>query len=72
MVKCKNATRGEADTQKGTSPPPLSHRGEAGDTGNAVHNLKVDVASLEEKLSQMGTLSMMSFKFPQSSQLPSE
>ena len=67
MEKHWNATRGGADSQKGTSPTPSSHRGEAGDTGDAVHNLKDDVASLEEGLSQMGTPSKMPFQFSQSS-----
>ena len=45
---------------------------EAGDTGDAVHNLRDDVASLEEGLSQMGAPSKMPFRFMQSSQLPSK
>ena len=63
---------GGADSQKGTSPTPSSYRGEAGDTGYAVHDLRDDVASLEEGLSQMGALSKMLFIFLQSSQSPSE
>ena len=66
MWKCKNATRGGADAQKGTSPTPSSHRDEAGD---AVHNLRDDVVSLDEGLSQMGAPSKTPFRCPQSSQL---
>ena len=41
---------------KRASPPlPSSHAGEAGDTGDVVHDLRDDLASLEEALSQMGT-----------------
>ena len=72
MGKCKNATQGGADAQKSTSPTPSSHRGEASDTGNAVHNLRDDVDSLEEGISQMGATSKAPFRFMQSSQLPSE
>ena len=53
-------------------PTPSSHGGEAGDTGDAVHNLRDDLASLEEVLSQMGTPSKTSFRFTQSSRSPSE
>ena len=56
-----------ADAKKGASPTPSSHRGEAGDRGNPVHNLREDVVSLEEGLSQMGALSKMPFRYPQSS-----
>ena len=49
----KNDAKGEAEAQKGTLPTPLSDGGEAGDTGDAVHVLRDDVASLEEGLSQM-------------------
>ena len=69
MGKHKKATRGEADAQKGTSPTPSSHGGEASvasDTGDAVHNLRDDVASLEEGLSWIGGLSETPFRFLQS------
>ena len=66
MVKHKNA-RGGADVQKGTSPTPSSHRGETGDIGNAVNDLRDDVDSLEERISQMGIPSKMPFRFMQSS-----
>ena len=65
MGKCKNATRGGADTQKGTSSTPSSQRGEAGDTGDAVYDLRDDVAPLEEGLPQ--TASKMPFRFIKSS-----
>ena len=67
MGKCKNSTRGASDAQKGASPTPSSHRGEAGNKDNAVHNLRDDMASLEEDLSQIGILSKLPFRFPQSS-----
>ena len=67
MGKCKNATRGGADTQKGTSLTPLSHRGEAGDTGNTAHDLRDDVDLLVERIPQMGAPSMTPFRFMQSS-----
>ena len=72
MGKHKNTTRGGADAQKGTISTPLSHRGEAGDTGNVVYNLRDDLDSLEERISQMGAPSKMPFRFAQSSQLPLE
>ena len=72
MGKCKNAAKGGAHAQKGASPTPSSHGGEVGDTGNAVHDLRDDMASLEEGLSQIGAPSKMPFIFTQSSQLPSE
>ena len=42
MGKHKNAAKGGTDAQKGTSYTPLSHGGEAGDTGHAVHDLRDD------------------------------
>ena len=72
MGKQKNIARGGANAQKGASPTLLSHGGETGDTGEAVHNLRDDVAWLEEGLSQMGTPSKMPFRFTQSSQLSSK
>ena len=67
MGKCKNATRGGADAQKGTFPIPSSNTGEAGDTGNTAHDLRDDVDSLEEGISQMSAPSKMPFRFTQSS-----
>ena len=72
MGKQKKAAKGGASTQKGTSLTPLSHGGEADDTGEAVHNLRDDVDSLEERLSQMGALSRMPFRVMESSQSPSK
>ena len=66
MGKHKNATRGGVYAQKGTSLTPSSHRGEANDTGNAVHNLRDDIDSLEERISQIGAPSKMPFRFMQS------
>ena len=57
MGKCKNATKGGSDAQKGTSPTPLSHAGEASNTGDVVCDLRDEVASLEEALLQMGSYS---------------
>ena len=54
MGKHKNTTWGGTDAQKGVYPTLSSHRGEAGDTGNAVYNLKDDVDSLEERILQKG------------------
>ena len=45
---------------RGTSPIPSSHNGEEGDT---VQDLKEEVASLEELLSQIGTPSKTPFRF---------
>ena len=53
MGKCKNATKGGSDTQKGISPTLSSCVGEAGDV---VWDLRDEVALLEEVLSQMGAL----------------
>ena len=67
MGRHKNAARGRANAQKGTSATPLYHGGEAGDRGEAAHDLRDDVASLEQGLSQMGAPSKMPFRFTQSS-----
>ena len=72
MGKCKNATKGGSDAQKGTSPFPLSHAGEASDTGDVVHDLRDEVTSLEEALSQMGTSYKMPFHFTWCSRSPLE
>ena len=61
MGKLRNATKGGEDAQKGISPTPSSHVGEAGDTGDVVCDLRDEVASLEDALSQMGTSSKMPF-----------
>ena len=72
MGKHKNAARGEANAQKVTSPTLSSHGGEAGHGEETGHDLRDNVASLEEQLSQMGAPSRMPFRFMQSSQLPSK
>ena len=72
MGKHKNAAKGGANTQKGTSLTQLSHGGQAGDTGKAVHDQRDDVDSLEERLSKICTPFRMPFRFMQSSQLPSK
>ena len=46
--------------------------GEAGDTGEVVHDLRDEVALLEEALSQMGTSSKMLFHLTLHSRLPSQ
>ena len=56
MGKHRNATKGGADTYMGISPTLSSCTGEAGD-------LKDEVASLEDALSQMGASSKMPFHF---------
>ena len=67
MGKHKDTAIGRPNTQKGTSPTQSSHGGKAGDTGDAVYDLRDDVALLEEGLSHMGVLSKMPFRFMQSS-----
>ena len=57
MGKHKNATKGGSDAQKGMSHTLSSCAGEAGDTGDVVHYLRDEMASLEEALSQMGASS---------------
>ena len=64
MGKHKNTTKGGCDAQKGISPPS-SHASEAGNTGDDVHDLREEVASLEEELSQMGVSSKIPFCFAQ-------
>ena len=63
MGKHKNTTKGGSDTQKGISPTPLSHVGEAGNRGDVVCDLWDEVTSLEDTLSQIGTSSKMPFCF---------
>ena len=55
--------KGVTNAQEGAFPTQSSHGGEAPDTGNAVHDLRDDVASLEEELSQMGTPSKTTCRF---------
>ena len=62
MGKCKNATKGGSDTSKGISPTPSSHVGEAGDRDYVVHDLRDEVASLEDVLSIMDASSKMPFQ----------
>ena len=61
MGKCKNTAKGCTGAQKGTSPTPFSHEGEAVDTDDAFQDLIEEVASFEELLLQMGTSSKMPF-----------
>ena len=72
MGKCRNTTKGGADAPKGTSLTLSSNAGEAGDTGDVVYNLRDEVASLEEALSQMGSSSKTPFCFMWCSRLLSE
>ena len=67
MEKYKNATQGGADTQMSTFPTPSSHRGEAGDTGDAVQDVRDDVDSLDGGMPWMGPSPKMPFRFMQSS-----
>ena len=53
MEKCKNAAGGSR-CLKECLPTPSSHRGEAGDTGETVQDLRDDVDSWEEGMSQIG------------------
>ena len=64
----------KGDPMLKVASPPLhqSHGGEACDTGEMVHDLRDEVTSLEEALSQMGASFKMHFHFAQSSRLPSE
>ena len=63
MGNHRNATKGGSDAKKDIFPTPSSHTGEAGDTGDVVHDLMDEVALLEEALSHMGTSSKMPFHF---------
>ena len=72
MGKHKNTTKGGSDAQKGISHTLSSHAGEAGDTGDVVHDLRDEVALLKDVLSQMGTSSKTPFCFTQDSRSPSE
>ena len=53
MGKCKNVTKGGSDSQKGISPTPSYHAGEAGYIGFVVRGLRDEVALLEKALLQM-------------------
>ena len=66
MEKCRNATKGEADAQKGVSPAPSSPAGEVGNPSDVVCNLRDEVAS------QMGTSSKTPFCFMQCRRSPSK
>ena len=72
MGKHNNVTKGGPDTQKGISTTLSSHAGEAGDTGDVVHDLRYEVASLVEAISQIGTSLKMPFCFVQCGRLLSE
>ena len=63
MGNHKTNTKGGYDAQKGISPTPSSRAGDAGNTGDVVHDLRDEVALLEEALSQMGASSKMPFHF---------
>ena len=65
----KNTTKGGSDAQKDISPTLSSHVGE---TGDVVHDLTDEVASLEDALLQMGASSKMPFCFVQHGRSPSE
>ena len=71
-VYLHDTAKGGADAQKGVSPTPSSLVGEAGDTGDVIHDLRDEVTSLEDALSQMVTSSKMPFCFAQCGRLPSE
>ena len=70
MGKHKNATKGGSDTQRGISPILSFHAGEAGDMGDVGHNLRDEVALLEDILSEMGASSKMPFCFVWCSKSP--
>ena len=61
-----------ADAQKDIPPTLSSYVGKAGDTDNVVHDLRNEVASLEDVLSQMDASSKMPFHFMRCSRLLSE
>ena len=63
MRKLKDCYQRGIICSKGHLPTLLSHVGEAGDTGDVVRDLRDEVASLEDTLSQMGTSSKMPFHF---------
>ena len=73
MGQHKNAARGGTTAQKGTSPTLSSHGGEAGDTGEAGHDLRDDVGFTGGMTIPDGVLHpRMPFRFKQLSQLPSK
>ena len=63
MGKYKNGTRRRADVQEGISLTPSFYAGEIVKTVDVVHDLRDEVESLEDALSQMGGSSKMSFHF---------
>ena len=71
MGKHRNATKGGSGAQKDISPTLSSCVGEAGGTGDVVHDLRDEMESLEGALSQMGTFSKMPFCFVQCVRSPS-
>ena len=61
MGKHKHATKGGPMLKRASPSLPLFHVGEAGYTCDVVHDLRDEVASLEESLSQMGASSKTPF-----------
>ena len=57
MGKQKNTAEGGGKAPSSHYPTPLFHMGEAGDLYDAVQDLRDEVASLQEALSQMGASS---------------
>ena len=72
MGKCRNATKGDTDAQKVISSTPLSHMGETGNTNDVLCDLRGEVASFVDALSQMGASSKIPFHFIWCSRSPSE
>ena len=70
MGKWKNAAKGGGKAPSSNSSTLSSPVGEAGDLGDAIQDLRDEVASLEEALSQMGASSQMPFQFTQCSGSP--
>ena len=65
MGKQKNTVKGGGKAPSSNFPTLSSCTSEAGDLGDTVQDLRDEVASLEEALSQMGTSSQMPFQFTQ-------
>ena len=61
MGKQKNTAKGEGKALSSHSPTLSSCVGEAGDPCDAAQDLRDEVASLEEALSQVGASSQMPF-----------
>ena len=72
MGKHKDVTKGASDAQKDISHTPSSHVGETGNKDDVDHDLKDEVASLEEALLQMDASSIMPFYFTWHGRPPSE